>query len=167
LAAYALLEDGRAVLLRFGLRPCRSTNTWVAFLRDLIARGLGAPFLIIPDGSHGFAKGARKVFLGVRRQRCQVHKMRNILGTLSRHAQRELKPLLQQVFPAPDYRTAFRRGRALIARFRIRFPSVMECLEKNLEKCVTALLFPVEHRRRIRPPTSRSGRSQRAAAGRR
>ncbi len=150
LAAYALLEDGRAVLLHLALGPRESTDAWVAFLHDLTARGLGEPLLIIVDGSPGLAKAVRQVFPGVRRQRCQVHKMRNILAKLPRLAQRELKPLIQQVFLAPDHRTALRRGRALLARFRERFPSAMECLEKDLEECLTALLFPVEHRKRIR-----------------
>ena len=117
---------------------------------DLTVRGLGEPLLIILDGNPGLAKAVRQVFPGVRRQRCQVQKMRNILAKLPRLAQRELKPLLQQVFLAPDHRTALRRGRALLARFRDRFPSAMECLEKDLEECVTYLLFPGEHRKRVR-----------------
>ena len=150
LAAYALLEDGRAVPLHLALGPRESTDAWVAFLHDLTARGLADPLLLIVDGSPGRAKAVRQVFPGVRRQRCQVHKMRNILAKLPRLAQRELKPLLQQVFLAPDHRTALRRGRALLARFRTRSPSAMECLEKDLEECLTYLLFPVEHRKRIR-----------------
>lgn len=38
-------------------------------------------------------------------------------------AQRELEPLLQQVVQAADQRTGLRRGRALLARFRDRFPA--------------------------------------------
>ncbi len=150
LAAYALLEDGRAVLLHLGLGPRESTDAWVAFLHDLTARGLPEPLLLILDGNPGLLRAVKQVFPRVRRQRCQVHKMRNILAKLPRLAQRELKPLLQQVFLAPDHRTALRRGKALLARFRARFPSAMECLEKDLEECLTYLCFPVEHRRRIR-----------------
>ncbi|MGH7364247.1 MAG: IS256 family transposase, partial [Candidatus Methylomirabilales bacterium] len=150
LAAYALLEDGRAVLLHPGLGPRESTDAWVAFLHDLTVRGLGTPLLIILDGNPGLAKAVRRVFPGVRRQRCQVHKLRNILAKLPRLAQRELKPLIQQVFQAPDHRTALRRGKALLARFRDRYPSAMECLEKDLEECLTYLLFPGEHRKRLR-----------------
>lgn len=150
LAAYALLEDGRAVLLHLGLGPRESTDAWVAFLHDLTARGLSAPLLIILDGNPGLAKAVRQVFPGVHRQRCQVHKMRNILAKLPRLAARDLKPLVKQVFLAPDHRTALRRGRALLARFRGRYPSAMECLEKDLDECLTSLLFPVEHRKRIR-----------------
>lgn len=150
LAAYAILEDGRAVLLHLGLGPRESTDAWLAFLHDMTARGLGEPLLLILDGSPGLRRAVKQVFPRVRRQRCQVHKMRNLLAKLPRLAQRELKPLIRQVFLAPDYATGLRRGRALIARFRARYPSAMECLEKDLEECLTSLLFPVEHRKRVR-----------------
>ena len=149
LAAYALLEDGRAVLLHLGLRPRESTDAWVAFLHDLTARGLGPPLLVVTDGNPGLMRAVRQVFPGVRRQRCQVHKMRNILAKLPRLTQRELKPLIHQVFLAPDHRTALRRGKTLLARFSARFPSAMECLERDLDECTTYLLFPVEHRKRL------------------
>jgi putative transposase len=54
------------------------------------------------------------------------------------------------VFLAPSYAKGLERGRALIARFRARYPSAMECLEKDLEECLTYLLFPKEHQKRIR-----------------
>jgi transposase-like protein len=150
LAAYALCEDGTMVLLHLGLGPRESTDTWVAFLHDLTARGVGVPLLVITDGNPGLCRAVKQVFPGVRRQRCQVHKLRNILAKLPKLAASQLKPLLQQVFLAPDHATGLRRGRALIARFRSRYPSAMECLEKDLEECLTYLLFPREHQKRLR-----------------
>lgn len=150
LAAYAIGEDGRAVLLHLALGPRESTDAWTACLHDLTARGLGQPLLIITDGSPGLTRAVRAVFPGVPRPHGQVHTLRNILAKLPRLAQRELKPLVLQVFQAPDLRTALRRGRALLTRFRARFPSAMECLEKDLEECLTYLRFPVAHRRRLR-----------------
>ena len=82
--------------------------------------------------------------------RCQVHTLRNILAKLPTVAVPPVKPLLQQVFRAPDHATGLRRGRALLARFRSRYPSAMECLEKDLEECLTYLLFPQEHQKRLR-----------------
>jgi transposase-like protein len=150
LAAYALCEDGTMVLLHLGLGPRESTDAWVAFLHDLTARNLGTPLLVISDGNPGLTRAVKQVFPGVRRQRCQVHKLRNILAKLPKLAATQLKPLLQQVFLAPDHATGLRRGRALIARFRARYTSAMECLEKDLEECLTYLLFPKEHQRRLR-----------------
>lgn len=150
LAAYALLEDGRMVLLHLGLGPRERTDTWVAFLHDLTARGLGPPLLVITDGNPGLRKAVAQVFPGVRRQRCLVHKLRNILGKLPRQAARDLKPLVQQVVAAPDHRTALRRGHALVARYQRRYPAAMECLAADLDECVTYLLYPKEHGKRIR-----------------
>lgn len=42
-----------------------------------------------------------------------------------------LKRLVQQVFLAPSDEVAVKRGRALIARFRDRYPAAMECLERD------------------------------------
>jgi putative transposase len=150
LAAYALCEDGTMVLLHLGLGPRESTDAWVAFLHDLTARNLSAPLLVITDGNPGLTRAVKQVFPGVRRQRCQVHKLRNILAKLPKLAVPHLKPLLQQVFLAPDHATGLRRGRALLARFGARYPSAMECFEKDLDECLTYLLFPQEHQKRLR-----------------
>jgi putative transposase len=150
LAAYALCEDGKVVLLHLGLGPRESTDAWVAFLHDLTARGVGTPLLVITDGNPGLVRAVTQVFPGVRRQRCQVHKLRNILAKLPKLAATQLKPLLRQVFLAPDHATGLRRGRALLARFRARYPSAMECFEKDLDECLTYLVFPPEHQKRLR-----------------
>ncbi|HSB77588.1 MAG TPA: IS256 family transposase [Candidatus Methylomirabilis sp.] len=150
LAAYTLCEDGTMVLLHLGLGPRESTDAWVAFLHDLTARNLGTPLLVIGDGNPGLWRAVKQVFPGVRRQRCQVHKLRNILAKLPKLAATQLKPLLQQVFLAPTYAKGRERGRALIARFRHRYASAMECLEKDLDECLTYLLFPPEHQKRLR-----------------
>ncbi len=150
LGAYALCEDGTVVLLHLGLGPRESTDAWLAFLHDLTARNLTTPLLVVTDGNPGLVRALKQVFPGVRRQRCQVHKLRNILAKLPRLAARQLKPLLQQVFLAPDHATGLRRGRALIARFHNRYSAAMECLEKDLDECLTYLLFPKEHQRRLR-----------------
>jgi transposase-like protein len=39
LSAYALLEDGRPVLLHLDLGPRESYDAWLSFLQDLVARG--------------------------------------------------------------------------------------------------------------------------------
>jgi len=150
LSAYALLEDGRPVLLHLELGPRESYDAWLSFLQDLAARGLKDPLMIIFDGAPGLKKAIKRMWPRVFRQRCQVHKMRNILAKLPRLMQPQMKRLVQQVFLAPSYDVAVKRGRALIARFRDRYTAAMECLDRDLEDCVTYLRFPGAHHRRIR-----------------
>jgi transposase-like protein len=150
LSAYALLDDGRPVLLHLDLGPRESYDAWLSFLQDLVGRGLRAPLLVVMDGAAGLVKAVRRVWPHAYRQRCQVHKMRNILCKLPRLMQGKIKGLVQQVFLAPSYAVAIKRGRDLIAKFKDRYPAAMECLEKDLEECVTYLRFPEAHHRRIR-----------------
>jgi putative transposase len=150
LSAYALLEDGRPVLLHLDLGPRESSDAWLSFLQDLTARGLKDPLLVVMDGAPGLVKAVKRVWPHAYRQRCQVHKMRNILSKLPRMMQAKMKPLVQQVFRAPSYTVALKRGRDLIARFKDRYTAAMECLERDLEECVTHLRFPEDHHQRIR-----------------
>ncbi len=150
LSAYALLEDGRPVLLDLDIGPRESYDAWLSFLQDMSARGLKEPLLVIFDGAPGLKKAVRRMWPRSFWQRCQAHKMRNILAKLPRLMQAQMKRLVQQFFLAPSYAVALKRGRALIARFRDRYSAAMECLERDLEECVTYLRFPVAHHRRIR-----------------
>lgn len=150
LAAYGLLEDGQKVLLHLAVGSRESYDAWLAFLHDLTARGLPEPLLVISDGNPGLKKALREVFPHALRQRCQVHKMRNILAKLPRSIQAKMKRLVQQVFHAASYDAGLKRGRALIARFKARYPSAMACLEDDLEACLVHLKFPKEHYVRLR-----------------
>lgn len=150
LCAYGILESGRKVLLHVALGNRESYDAWLGFLHDLMGRGLGAPVLVCSEGNPGLRRALREVFPHTLQQRCLVHKLRNILGKLPKTAMAAMKCLLCQVFEARDYPTGLQKGRALIARFRDRFPSAMECLEADLEACLIHLKLPREHRRRIR-----------------
>jgi transposase-like protein len=150
LSAYAILEDGRPVLLHLDLGPRESYDAWLSFLQDMVARGLKEPLLVIFDGALGLHKAVKRMWLRAFRQRCQVHKMRNILAKLPRMMQGQMKRLIQQVFLASSHAQALKRGRALITQFRDRYPAAMECLERDLEECVTYLRFPSAHHVRIR-----------------
>lgn len=150
LCAYAILEDGRKVLLHLALGSRKGYDAWLGFLHDMLARGLSEPLLIISDGQPGLLRALKEVFPDARRQRCLVHKMRNILAKVPRSMQEEMKRLVKQAFEASTYEEGHQRAQALIARFRERYPSAMECLADDLEACLGHLRFPEAHRRRIR-----------------
>jgi transposase-like protein len=76
--------------------------------------------------------------------------MRNILAKVPRLMQDTMKKLVQQVFLTPTYAVAARRGRDLIATFKDRYPAAIECLERDLDECITYLRFPEAHHLRIR-----------------
>jgi transposase-like protein len=56
LVAWGFTEDGERVLLAVMLGMRESYEDWLSLGRDLIARGLGAPMLIVADGAPGLIK---------------------------------------------------------------------------------------------------------------
>ena len=150
LCAYGITDRGRKVLIHLGIGERESYSAWLSFLHDMTGRGLNEPLLVINDGNPGLKKAIREVFPRSLKQRCQVHKMRNILSKLPEHAIAELKPLIQQVFWAKTYDEGLKKGRALIEKFKKLYPSAMECLEKDLEECIACLKFPKPHHKYIR-----------------
>ena len=150
LCAYAILENGKKVLLHLALGSRESYDAWTCFLHDMTARGLEEPLLVVSDKHKGLRKAVREVFPHALKQPWLAHKMRNILSKLPKKAERDTKPLVHQVFYASSYEEGLRLGRGLIARFRDRYPSAMECLEGDMEECLTYLKFPEAHWKVIR-----------------
>ncbi|WP_447974102.1 IS256 family transposase [Nitrospira sp. Kam-Ns4a] len=150
LCAYGILESGQQVLLSLALGSRESSDAWLRVRHDLTARGLEAPLLVVSDGQPGLRKALREVFPRASHQRGQGQKMRNILAKLPQAARALLKPLIRQVFCAATYEHGLTRGRALIARWRARYPAAMACLEQDLEAGLVYLKFPKEHHKSIR-----------------
>jgi putative transposase len=78
LVAWGFTEEGERVLLAVTLRMRESYEDWLALGRDLIARGLGAPMLIVADGAPGLIKAIEQCWPASDRQRCCVHRARNL-----------------------------------------------------------------------------------------
>jgi len=119
-------ENGQPVLVHLELGPQEFYDAWLSFLQDMVGRGLSEPLMVIFDGAPGLKKAIRRMWPQAYRQRCQVHRMRNVLSKLPRLIQGKMKKLVRQVFQAPSYEAALKRGRSLVARFKDRFPSAME-----------------------------------------
>ena len=59
-----------------------SHEDWLELGRDLIARGLGAPMLVVADGAPGLIKAIEQCWPASDRQHCAVHRVRNLLAKL-------------------------------------------------------------------------------------
>ena len=150
LCAYGILTDGRKVLLHLEIGDKESTTCWETFLEDMKRRGLRTPLMTVIDGHAGCRKAVKRKFPEALVQRCQVHKMRNILAKLPEAARAGLKKLIYKAFTAQTYKEGLAQARAIIAQFRERFPAAMKCLEQDLDECLTALKLPQAHRRQTR-----------------
>ncbi len=76
-------DDGRREILGLKIGDTESFATREETFRWLKSRGLKGVLYIISDQHSGLVEAARKQFQGATWQRCQVHLMRNILGSCS------------------------------------------------------------------------------------
>ena len=150
LCAYAMRWDGRKVLLHLAVGDRESRACWEAFIEDMKGRGLNEPLLCVIDGNVGLRQAVRRKFAGSLVQRCQVHKMRNIINKLPQVARPTLKKLIYKAFTAKSYEEGFEQAKKIIEDYQESFPAAMKCLGQNLEEVLTALKFPLVHRARIR-----------------
>src|SRR4029453_14546622 len=70
LVAWGFTEDGERALSSVMLGMRESYEDWQTLGRDLIARGLGAPMLIVADGAPGPIKAIEQCWPASARQRC-------------------------------------------------------------------------------------------------
>jgi putative transposase len=150
LCAYGIREDGRKVLLHLAVGDKESTVCWKSFFQDMKGRGLTEPLLVIVDGNSGLRRAVRECFPNAWVQRCQGHRMRNVLCKLPEKARPGLKRLLQKAFTAATHKKGLEEAQGIVAAYRDHFPEAMKCLATDLEEVLTTLRFPESHRKRIR-----------------
>jgi putative transposase len=108
LVAWGFTEEGERVLLAVMLGMRESHEDWLALGRDLIARGLGAPMLIVADGAPGLIKAVEQCWPASDRQHCCVHRVRNLLAKLP---EQERERVRQAHWHALDEATNERDGK--------------------------------------------------------
>ena len=97
LVVMGAMRDGTKEVLAIAPGYRESTESWSEVFRDLKARGLGSPRLLMADGNAAIWGAARQVWPEAAEQRCWNHKMRNVLDRLPQREQGEAKDLLRAV----------------------------------------------------------------------
>ncbi len=151
LCAWGLTLEGRKVLLGLQLGSRESYEDWLDFARDLTARGLRCPALVVADGAPGLWKAVAEAWPGALGQRCTVHKLRNLLAQLPERLHREVKA---RYWAALDEARSLAEAKAALTAlardYAPAYPSFARALEEDLDTLVVHLRFPSQHCKRIR-----------------
>jgi len=150
LVAHGINREGKRVVLHLSLGVREGTESWKGVLNDLVERGLKTPQLIITDGNPGLLKAINDVWPEIPRQRCAVHRIRNVLARVPRKRQDEVRKALHRIFYAACLDDARDEARQFLSHHQREFPSATETLAKHLEECLTFYRFPERHWRHIR-----------------
>jgi putative transposase len=151
LVCWGVTLEGRKVLLGLALGSRESYESWLAFGRDLIDRGLRCPALVVADGAPGLWKAVRELWPAALEQRCTIHALRNVTSKLPERHHSEVKARWWKIFDeARSAGEARQQLQALAGEYRGAYPSAVAVIERDLDALVTHLRFPSAHRKRIR-----------------
>jgi transposase-like protein len=152
LVAWGFTEDGERVLLSVALGMRESFEDWQALGRDLISRGLGAPMLIVADGAPGLIKAIEQCWPASDRQRCCVHRARNLYSKLPERERERVKHAYWQALDeAISEQDAKQRLEVLVDQLdKEGFTAAARCLADDLDALIVHLRYPLRHRRRWR-----------------
>jgi putative transposase len=130
----------------------KSEEDWLALGRGLSARGLGLPLLVISDGAPGLTNTTEALWPRADRQRCTVHKVRNLLAKIpAAHQQHLCARYWAALDEATGQRDGERRLRELVGELSAEgLESAAACLADDLEALCEHLRYPLKHRRRWR-----------------
>jgi transposase-like protein len=140
LIALGVAADGRKHVL--GLREGATENATVAraLIADLIERGLPTDraVLFVVDGSKALSKAITEIFGPLALiQRCQVHKMRNVLEHLPEAARPRVRRLMRDAWRLGNAKQAERKLRALAGGLERDHPGAAKSLGEGLLETLT------------------------------
>jgi len=150
LVAHGITRQGKRVVLHLSLGGRESTESWKGVLNDLVERGLRRPQLLITDGNQGLLKAIKDIWPEVPRQRCAVHRVRNVLARVPKKRQDEVRKALHRIFYAACLDDARGEAKQFLSHYSREFPTACETLASHLEECLTFYRFPERHWKHIR-----------------
>ncbi len=159
LAAWGITTDGKPAFIGLAPGSGESADAWHDFLTDLKDRGLPSPLLAISDGAPGLISAIEQAFPRALRQRCLIHRARNILAKVPAGMQAEIKDAYWQLFDTGELKTqpgprlvelVDNRIAEMAAKYSATYPAAMKCLLADREGLTAYLRFPAEHHHRVR-----------------
>jgi putative transposase len=150
LCLWAICGDGRKRLLDVVLGNRESRDAWLESLRGLVSRGLQSPVLMTSDGAPGLTAALEQIFPEALRQRCLVHKTRNITQKVSAADLAAVKADVLSAYHASQPEVARLVADVVAKKWQPVYPSAMASFVDDFEACIAYLRCPPAHHKFIR-----------------
>jgi putative transposase len=140
------LEGNKEVL---ALRACAEEDKdgWTCLLHDLRQRGATKIDLIVTDGHEGLLAALAALFPATPRQRCVVHKQRNVMNAIPKRERAPIATELAGIWKAATKEEALIELAAFKGKYQKRYPEAIRSLMEDEEHLLTFYAFPqVVHR---------------------
>src|SRR5947209_3479334 len=133
------------------LRACAEEDKdgWACLLQDLRKRGATHIDLVVTDGHEGLLAALSEQFTATPRQRCLVHKQRNVLSAIPRRERGDVQAELTGIWEQPTKEQALIQLAAFKAKYAQRYPEALRSLAEDEEHLLTFYAFPQSLHRHI------------------
>ena len=143
-------SEGKKEIL--GLRACAEEDKdgWSCLLQDLRNRGVKEVDLMVTDGHEGILAALESLFPATLRQRCLVHKQRNVLNAIPHRERQVVAAELSGAFKQETKEEALVQLAAFKAKYQKRYPEAIRSLCEDEKHLLTFYAFPKVMHRYIR-----------------
>jgi transposase-like protein len=153
LVAWGFTLAGERILLDVCLGQRERLEDWLDLGRGLVARGLPDPLLVVADGAPGLVRAIGELWPEADRQRCTVHRLRNVLAKLPERLglhERVRGAYWAALDAAASPAEAETGLRALVGSLEREYPSAAACLAEDVAALTVHLAYPLRLRTRLR-----------------
>ena len=126
-----------------------SKEGWLSLLQDVRTRGATQVDLIVTDGHDGRLRAVGELYTATPRQRCLVHKQRNVLNAIPRRERGEVQVELVSIWEQLTKLEALAQLAAFKAKYAVRYPEAVHSLAEDEEHLLTFYAFPQRMHRHI------------------
>jgi putative transposase len=149
LVATGVNADGHREVLGLQVTTAEDGAGWLAFFRDLVARGLSGVALVTSDAHAGLVEAIAATLPGASWQRCRTHFAANLMAITPKSAWPGVKTMLATIYDQPDTDSVHAQFDRALHTLEEKLPDVADYLEAARVDILAFTRFPKEVWRQI------------------
>src|SRR3954468_21651025 len=149
LIAVGVNADGHRELLGLQVSSAEDGAGWLAFFRDLVARGLSGVGLVTSDAHAGLGEAIGACLPGAAWQRCRTHYAANLMAVTPKSSWPWVKTLLHSVYDQPDAAAVHAQLDRVLDALETKLPQVAAHLDRARADVLAFTIFPRELWRQV------------------
>lgn len=149
LLAVGVNADGHREILGLHVTSAEDGAGWLAFFRDLTARGLSGVKLVTSDAHRGLVEAIGATLPGAAWQRCRTHYAANLMSATPKSQWGWVKAMLHSVYDQPDADAVHAQFDRVLDALGEKLPAVAEHLDSARADILAFTEFPKEIWRQI------------------
>jgi transposase-like protein len=149
LVATGVNGDGYREILGLQVTSAEDGAGWLAFFRDLTARGLSGVRMVTSDAHRGLVEAIGATLPGTAWQRCRTHYAANLMSATPKASWPWVRTLLHSVYDQPDADAVHAQFDRVIDTLHEKLPKVADHLETARADVLAFTAFPKEIWRQI------------------